>query len=142
MSLVSLGLDFGEKRIGVAVTDEAGMMALPLDVIPFQGRRQVLDVLKKLIQDYRAGEIVVGLPKTMKNEIGPAAQKILEHVEWFRKHLETPIVLWDERLTTQEIERLLIEADMSRARRKEVRDQLAAQRILQTYLDHQKSRKT
>ena len=132
---VLLGLDFGEKRIGVAVTDEAGMMALPLKVIEFRGRKQLLEELTRLADEYRVKKIIVGLPKTLKGEIGPAAQKVMKHVDWFKPFLDRAWIFWDERLTTGEVERVLLAADVSRAKRKEVRDQLAAQRILQNYMD-------
>ena len=133
-----LGLDFGEKRIGVAVSDESATIANPLTVLSFQSRKQILNELTKLVEEYKISKIVVGLPKTLQGEIGPAAQKVIGHVEWFRNYLAPPWVFWDERLTTAEVERMLIDADVSRARRKEVRDQLAAQRILQSYLDSER----
>lgn len=134
-----IGLDFGIKRIGVAVTDEAATMALPLETIEFKSRQYLLEALKRLVVDYRAVKVVVGLPMTMNGEIGPAAKKVTENVEWFKPQLGVPVVFWDERLTTREIERILLEADVNRAKRKEVRDQLAAQRILQTYMDFEKA---
>ena len=133
-----LGLDFGEKRIGVAVTDESGSLATPLTTLMFRGRKGLLEDLTKLVDQYRVSKIVVGLPKTMKGEIGPAAAKVMQQVEWLKGYLDRPWVLWDERLSTQEIERVLLAADVSRARRREVRDRLAAQRILQSYLDASK----
>lgn len=132
-----LGLDFGEKRIGVAVTDEAGIMALPLKVLEFRGRKHLLEELTKLVEEYRVEKIIVGLPKTLKGEIGPAAQKIMGQVEWLQEFLNRPWIFWDERLTTGEVERVLLDADVSRAKRKEVRDQLAAQRILHNYMEYQ-----
>ncbi|HTL48617.1 MAG TPA: Holliday junction resolvase RuvX [Verrucomicrobiae bacterium] len=136
---VFLGLDLGTKRAGVAVTDEAGIMALPLKTIEVRGRGQLLAELKELVRQYRASEIVVGLPKTLKGEIGIAAQKIIEEVEWLKTGLDVPLVLWDERMSSAEVERLLRDEDVNPARRKEVRDQLAAQRILQNYLDAKRS---
>ncbi len=137
MREVLLGLDLGEKRVGVAVTDEAGMMALPLTTLEFRGRNHLLEQLTRLVKDYRVQKIIVGFPKTLKGETGPAAQKVMAQVEWFKGVLDRPWILWDERLSTREVERVLLEADVSRAKRKEVRDQLAAQRILQNYMDHQ-----
>jgi len=130
-----LGLDFGQKRVGVAVSDETKMIATPLKTLSFQGRRQLWSELEGLIREYQVEAVVVGLPKTMNNEVGPAAEKVQEHVEWFSGQSETPWVFWDERLTTREAESVLLEADVSRKKRKEVIDQLAAQRILQGYLD-------
>lgn len=132
---VLLGLDFGQVRIGVAVSDEAGSMAFPLGMIEFKSRKHVLAELEKIFTQYHARKIIVGLPKTMKGEIGPAAQKVMENVEWFKAATDREWILWDERLTTKEVERILIDADVRREKRKEVRDQLAAQRILQSYLD-------
>ncbi len=140
MMEVLLGLDFGEKRMGVAVTDEAGIMALPLKTIEVRGRKQLLEELTRLVEEYRVKKIIVGLPKTLKGEIGPAAKKIMEQVEWLKGFLDRPWIFWDERLSTGEVERVLLAADLSRAKRKEVRDRLAAQRILQNYIEyHQKS---
>ena len=133
---VLLGIDFGEKRIGVAVTDETGSMAFPLTCLGFKSRKQVLDDLQKIIKEHNVVKIVAGLPKTLKGEIGPAAIKIMKHVEWFRSQMDIPWDFSDERMSTAEVERILLAADVSRAKRKEVRDQLAAQRILQVYLDH------
>lgn len=136
-----LGLDLGEKRVGVAVTDEGGVIATPLATISFSGRKQLLEEISKLVHQYQATKIVVGLPKTLRGEIGISADKIAAQVEWLKSQLHMDWVLWDERLTTAEVERVLLEADVGRARRKEVRDRLAAQRILQNYLDYQKNRK-
>ena len=136
-----LGLDFGEKRVGIAVSDEMQILAEPLTVIEFRGRKQLLGELQKLVEAYKVHEIIVGLPKTLKGEIGPAAQKIMGHVEWFQPHFPQKWILWDERLSTQEVEKFLIAADVRRDRRKEVRDQLAAQRILQNYLDYLRTKK-
>ena len=136
---VLLGLDLGEKRVGVAVTDELGMMAVPLLTLERRSRKQILEEIQKISAQYHVSKIVVGLPKTLKGEVGPAAEKILAEVEWFKQQMEKPFICWDERLSTQEVERVLLAADLSRSRRREVRDRLAAQRILQNYLDYQKS---
>lgn len=137
---VRLGLDLGEKRVGVALTDEAGIMALPYLTLEIRGRKHLVEELQKIIASHRVGEVVVGLPLTLKGEIGPAAQRIQETVEWCRPHFSIPWVFWDERLTSLEVERLLQEADLHHTRRKEVRDQLAAQRILQNFLDFHRVR--
>ena len=135
-----LGVDLGTKRVGVAVSDESRTLALPLTVISFIGRKKLLEDLNQLVVEYQATTLVVGLPKTLMGEMGIAAQEVAAHVEWFRKHApQLEWVFWDERLTSQEVERILIEADVSRSRRKEVRDKLAAQRILQSYLDFKKN---
>lgn len=136
---VLMGLDFGQKRIGVAVTDETGRIALPLTTLERTSRRQLISDLTGLADEYRVAAIVVGLPKTMAGEVGIAAKKILEEVEALKGHFQQPWEMWDERLTSAEVERVLLDADLSRARRREVRDRLAAQRILQNYVDHRAS---
>lgn len=136
---VKLGLDLGEKRVGIAITDEAGMMAFPLKTLEIRGRKHLVEELTRLVAERRVEEVVVGLPKTLKGEIGPAAVKIQEVVEWCKPHFSIPWTFWDERLTSLEVERVLQEADLHHSRRKEVRDQLAAQRILQNFLDYQRN---
>ena len=135
MSGALLGLDLGEKRIGVAFVPAGTTMAFPVKTIEVKGREQVLIQIQKLILEHKAEKVVVGLPKTLKGEMGIAAQKRVQEVEWYQSRVSVPMVMWDERLSTKEVERMLIGADMSRERRKEVIDQLAAQRILQNYLD-------
>ncbi|MFA5168200.1 MAG: Holliday junction resolvase RuvX [Candidatus Omnitrophota bacterium] len=135
MSGALLGLDLGERRIGVAFVPAGTTIAFPVKTIEVKGREQVLAQIRKLILDHKAEKVVVGLPKTLKGEMGIAAQKRVQEVEWYQSRLAVPVVMWDERLSSKEVERILISADVSRERRKEVIDQLAAQRILQNYLD-------
>ena len=136
---VLLGLDLGEKRVGVAVSDESGMLAMPFATLAFSGRKDLLSQLVKIVDEHRVTKIIVGLPKTVKGEIGPSAEKVMKKVEWLKGQLDRPWIFWDERLSTAEVERILIEADVRRDKRKQVRDQLAAQRILQSYLDYERS---
>ncbi len=132
-----LGLDLGSVRVGVALCEKGVSIATPLVTIEFKSRKYLLGELVKIVREYSVTTIVVGLPQTLKGEIGPAAKKVQENVEWFKQELPVSWVLWDERLTSKEAERILLAADVSRARRREVIDQLAAQRILQTYIDSQ-----
>ncbi len=137
---VLLGIDLGEKRIGTAICDERISIATPLKTISFQGRKQLAHELLKLVHEHHVTKMVVGLPRTLKGEIGPAAKKVMEWVEALKLEIDRPWEFWDERLSSREVERVLLEADVSRAKRREVRDQLAAQRILQNYVDcHRKS---
>lgn len=136
MSGALLGLDLGEKRIGVAFVPAGTTMAFPVKTLEVRGREQVLAEIQKLILAHKAEKVVVGLPKTLKGEIGIAAQKRINEVEWFQSRITVPMVMWDERLSSKEMERVMIDMDVSRERRREVIDQLAAQRILQNYLDH------
>lgn len=142
MSQALLGLDFGQKRIGVAVVQAGTNIAFPLAVIPNKGRGQVLQEIKKIVLEKKIGTIVVGLPMTLKGEVGIAAEKLIKEVEWLRTQLAIPVVLHDERLSSKEVERVLIDADVRRDKRKEIIDQLAAQRILQNYLDNSEGLKT
>lgn len=135
MSGALLGIDLGEKRIGVAFVPAGTTIAFPVKTIEVKGREQVLTQIQKLILEHKAEKVVVGLPKTLKNEMGIAAQKRVQEVEWYQSRISVPMVMWDERLSSKEVERMLISADVSRERRREVIDQLAAQRILQNYLD-------
>ncbi|MFH1799796.1 MAG: Holliday junction resolvase RuvX [Candidatus Omnitrophota bacterium] len=135
MSGTLLGLDLGEKRIGVAFVPAGTTIAFPVKTIEVRGREQVLAQIQKLILEHKAEKVVVGLPKTLKDEMGIAAKKRVQEVEWYQSRIQVPMVMWDERLSTKEVERMLIGADVSRKQRKEVIDQLAAQRILQNYLD-------
>ena len=132
---VLMGLDLGQKRIGVSISDETETVATPLQTILYRNRKQVLADLTQIMDQYRVAKIIVGMPKTLKGEVGISAQKVTEQVEWFKRFIDKPWIFWDERLSTQEIERVLLAADVSRGRRKMVRDKLAAQRILQNYLD-------
>jgi putative Holliday junction resolvase len=130
-----LGLDVGDKTLGVAVSDELGITAQGLTVHPRTSAAADLLFLRQMIDRYDAGAIIIGLPKNMNGSLGEQAQKTLAFAERVRTSCAIPVVTWDERLTTRAAERVLLDANTSRQRRKAVRDRLAAQLILQTYLD-------
>jgi putative Holliday junction resolvase len=132
-----LGIDFGEKRIGVAISDPLGLTAQGVMVIGKSDTYEKdIKELNKIIKKYDGvDEIVVGLPKTMRGEIGPQAQKVLEFIEVLKQKFKLKITAWDERLTTVEAERTLISAGLSREKRRKVIDKSAAAYILQSYLD-------
>jgi len=134
-----IGLDVGDKTIGVAVSDGLGLTAQGLPTIRRIGYARDFAALKLYIEEYEAGEIVVGLPKNMDGSLGPQAEKVMVFVEKMKGAFDLPVVLIDERLTTAFAERALIEGDVSRAKRKKVIDMLAAQGILQTYLDKKRA---
>lgn len=130
-----LGIDYGTKRIGIAVSDPLGITAQAVTVIS-KGKNYEQDLykLKEVIKDLGGvDEIVVGLPKTLAGEIGTQAKIVLEFVEALKK--EFKVSTWDERLTTVEAEKTLISAGLSREKRKKVIDKSAATFILQSYLD-------
>ncbi|MCL6639297.1 MAG: Holliday junction resolvase RuvX [Firmicutes bacterium] len=131
-----MGLDFGDKRIGVALSDPMGLTAQGLEVLE---RRKTLEAdvrrIGELVQQYGVDTIVIGLPKNMDGSLGPQAGKVKEFAEKLAFLPDVQVRLWDERLTTTAAEKLLIEADVRRARRRKVIDKLAASLILQGYLD-------
>lgn len=131
-----MGLDVGDKTIGVALSDLLGWTAQGLETIRRIGIKKDLQRLEEIIKEYEVNKIVVGLPKNMNGTIGPQGEKVLEFNERLEKRFNNiEIVSWDERLTTVAAERSLIEADVSRKKRKEVIDKIAAVYILQGYLD-------
>ncbi|TCS83807.1 Holliday junction resolvase RuvX [Tepidibacillus fermentans] len=130
-----LGLDVGEKTIGIAISDELGWTAQGVEVIQRKTLDHDLTRLREIIDQYEVDEIVVGLPKNMNGTIGPRAEMIMDFAKQLEVEFELPIRLWDERLTTVLAERTLIQADISRKKRKKVIDKMAAMVILQGYLD-------
>lgn len=136
--MIYLGLDHGERRIGIACSDETALIAEPLGFIEAAGYKKVKTALKKYLSETRAGQIVVGLPITTKNEVGKQAQTVLEFVAKLKKDMPCEVVTWDERFTTKEANRILRETETAIDKRKERRDALAAQFMLQNYLDFQR----
>jgi putative Holliday junction resolvase len=135
MTMKVLGLDIGEKRIGIAISDELGYTAQGMRVMNRSGLEDDLQVIKELIVAERATEVVVGFPKNMDGSLGEAAEKVLFFAKKIEESISVRVILWDERWTTAEATRLLVEADLSRAKRRKVVDKLAAVLILQGYLD-------
>ena len=130
-----LGLDVGEKRIGIAVSDELGYTAQGVTVLHRQEMGDDLGELRELVAAHNVSEVVVGLPKNMDGSLGAGAQKVMAFAKTMEESLSVPVILWDERLTTVEASRVLLEADLSRKKRKKVVDKVAAVLILQGYLD-------
>ena len=133
-----LGLDVGERRIGVALSDPLGLTAGPLTVLKRRTLEADLEELQRLVIRHDVGTIIVGLPLTMRGERGPQAQRVTAFGETVSKRLNVPVTFIDERLTTVQGERALLEMDTSRRRRKQVIDQVAAQLILQQFLETQR----
>lgn len=129
------GLDVGDRRIGVAMSDEVGWTAQGVAVVQRKNLDADLDALRAAFAPYAPTTIVIGLPKNMNGSIGPQAEKVLAFAREVETALTLPIVMWDERLSTVGAERTLLEADLSRAKRKKVIDKVAAVFILQGYLD-------
>ena len=136
-----LGLDVGEKRIGLAVSDPLGITAQGLEVLTRKDRDADLARLAEVGRRYQVQEIVVGLPRHMDGRLGDQAPAILELAQTLGEALGARVTTWDERLTTMQAERVLLQADLSRRRRRQVVDQVAAVIILQAYLDQLNSSK-
>jgi len=130
-----LALDHGTKRIGVAISDELKMIAQPLEFIPAGPFADFLARLKEILREKEVSLILVGLPRNMDGSYGPAALKVQEFVAVLKGAVTVPIQTWDERLTTAQANRALIEANVRRAKRKEKVDKTAAAILLQSYLD-------
>jgi len=131
-----LGLDLGEKRIGVALSDPLGWTAGPLTAVARIGWRRDLAALRSLIDSHEVCRVIVGLPIRMDGTAGERARRTQEFVERLRASLSIPVESWDERLTTAQAERVLLEADVRREKRRQVVDSMAASLILQGYLDY------
>ena len=129
-----MGLDVGDKTIGVAVSDPLGITAQGVTTIKRIGIKKDLEELENIINQYGVDEIVVGLPKNMNNTIGPQGEKVLKFVEKLKDKINKEVILQDERLSTVSAQRSLISADVSRKKRKQLVDKVAATYILQTYL--------
>lgn len=133
-----LGLDFGSKTVGVAVSDPLGITAQPLEIVRRKAEnklRQTLARIEELAREYEAELFVLGLPKNMNNTLGERAEKSLEFKEMLEKRTGLPVVMWDERLTTVAANRAMMEGGVRREHRGEHVDALAASLILQGYLD-------
>ncbi len=130
-----LALDHGSKRIGVAVSDETRTIAQPLEFIPAEPFAGVLDRLKLLIREKEVDLILIGLPRNMDGSYGPAAEKVQTFVGVLGSAITVPIKTWDERLTSAQANRVLIQGGARRDKRKQKVDQMAAAILLQSFLD-------
>ncbi|NLJ59206.1 MAG: Holliday junction resolvase RuvX [Tissierellia bacterium] len=133
-----MGLDVGEKTIGVAVSDLLMITAQGVTTIKRTNFKSDMVELKKLIHEYNVSKLVVGIPKRLDGTIGIQGEKVLNFLEKMKKHIDLPIELEDERFTTSMSEKMLIEADVSRKKRKKVIDKLAAVQILTGYMQRMK----
>jgi putative holliday junction resolvase len=134
-----LSLDVGSKTIGVAVSDPMGWTAQGLKTIRRRGQKNDLIELKSLVRQYEVEEVLMGLPLNMNGSEGPQAEKMRAFAKIVEEGIKLPVKLWDERLSTVGAERSLLEADMSRSKRREVIDKMAAVYILQGYLDFKRN---
>jgi putative Holliday junction resolvase len=135
-----LGLDIGEKRIGVALSDPQGLLAGALTIIERRDSAADIQAILNLVEKHGVERIVVGLPRSLNGSIGQQAEKVQAFSKMLGQKVDVPVESWDERLSTVAAERLLIEVGAKRAQRKKHRDAIAASFILQGYLDHLRSR--
>ena len=130
-----MGLDIGDKTIGVAVSDLMGLTAQGVTPIKRVGKKKDIEAIKQIIAEKQVNKIVSGLPKNMNGTVGPQGEKVQKFCELLKEETNLPIEFWDERLSTVAAERSLIEGNVRRENRKKVIDMLAAVIILQGYLD-------
>ena len=134
-----LGLDVGDKRIGVALSDETATLASGLPTLDRVGPRKDPRAVAALVAKHEVAEVVVGLPRTLEGAVGPQAEKVLQFVEQLRAVVRVPIISWDERFTSSMARQALIEGGVSRQDRKLSIDKVSAVLILQNYLDYRKT---
>ncbi len=137
-----IGLDYGEKRIGVAVSDEMGMIAQPVAVVVRKNRQKDLESITALVKKYCPERIVIGYPVRLDGAEGIQCQKVNRFAAILALHLQLPVICWDEAFSTKEAEEILMRSHMKREKRREVVDKLAASIILQDYLKSIPSRQT
>ncbi len=130
-----LAIDHGTKRMGIALSDELGTIAQPWEAIPAAPFDQFLTRLKELLREKEVELVLVGMPRNMDGSYGPAALKVQEFVAVLKEAIPTPIQVWDERLTSAQANRFLIQADVSRNARRGKVDKTAAAILLQSFLD-------
>lgn len=131
----ALAIDHGTKRMGIALSDETGTIAQPLEFIEAEPFTNFLARLKQLLLEKQVDQIVVGMPRNMDGSYGPAALKVQEFVAVLKETIAVPIRTWDERLTSAQANRMLIQAEVRRDKRKQRVDAAAAAILLQSYLD-------
>jgi len=131
----TLALDYGTRRLGFAVSDPTGTIATSLETVEVQTDAEACHAVVRLVKETGATSVVVGHPLHMNGSKSELAMKVEAFMEHLRESVDVPLHLWDERLSSREADRVLLEADTSRAKRKKVRDRMAAQLILQNYLD-------
>ena len=132
-----LGIDFGRARIGLAISDELRLLAHPLQTIP--ANKDSVSTIAAIVRDRKIDKVVIGIPKHMSGEIGKAANEALEFATKLRTELRCPVETWDERLTTVAANRALSEAGKKTRQTRNIVDQVAAQMILQGYLDRERN---
>ena len=137
-----IGLDLGTRTVGIAISDSLGMMVHGVETFRFEENhyKKAIQHVQELVKAHKVSKIVLGLPKNMNGSIGERGQVTQDFAKKLEEATSLPVILWDERLTTMQVERVLIQADVSRSKRKKVVDKMAATIILQSYLDSNQAR--
>ena len=130
-----MGIDYGTKRIGVAISDPLCTMAHPLEVVDVRGDNSHIERIKDIAEKYNITHVIVGLPYNMDGSIGDCGNSIMEWSRQLEESIGLPVTLWDERLTTYEAQNILIHSNMRRIKKRQVVDKIAASLILKGYLD-------
>jgi putative Holliday junction resolvase len=130
-----LGVDYGGRRVGLALGDELGILATPLRVLEVSSEKEAVAGVVAVCREFGVECVVVGMPFNMNGTWGEMAERVAVFVQRLAEAAALPVTTWDERLSSSLVERVLLDADMSRGKRRKVRDKLAAQVILQSYLD-------
>lgn len=130
-----IGVDLGTRRVGLAVSDPTGTIAMPAAVLENTGKKKVLETLAEAAKAYEAGAVVIGHPINMDGSIGPKAREAEEYAEALRQETGLEVVLWDERLSSVQAMAGLEKANVKKGKRKKLVDRVAAQIVLQSYLD-------
>lgn len=130
-----LAIDYGTKRIGLAISDPNETMALALPLLDVRNEEQVLNDIEALVKDRQVEAIVIGLPINMNDTIGPSAQAVLDFVKTLEARLNLPVATWDERLTSEQAKGMLAEAHLTRQKQRRAVNTVAAQIILDNYLE-------
>jgi putative Holliday junction resolvase len=135
-----LGIDYGDRKIGLAISDRLGLTAQPLQIYRSKNRREDEKFFRHLVSEYEITEVVVGFPLRMDGSTGTRGQKTQEFANWLETILDLPIFLWDERLTTVQAQKILSMRKIAPRVKKEIEDQVSAVIILSTYLENRKSK--
>lgn len=130
-----LALDHGTKRIGIALSDELGWIAQPLETYERRSLEADVAYIRRLVDRHEVAEVVMGLPLRLSGRVGPEAEQVRQFIRVLERALSVPVVAWDERLTTKSAEQFLIESNVSRKKRKGAVDRVAAALLLQSYLE-------
>ena len=130
-----IGIDPGERRVGIAVSDPDGRLAMPAGVIEEEDPERQIEAILSAVGNHGAEAVVVGMPYTLRGDVGPAAERVQQQVERLRARADVPVHTHDERFSSGIAERVLLDADVSRQRRKQNIDKLAASVMLQSFLD-------